>query len=105
MADRGGSPSSVIGGPTSVCLTLTPIPFMVEHMMHLAAIRYVDRVDSTQSEAKRLASAGAIPALGVVATEQTSGRGRLGREWNSPPGNLYVTLWLRPPLALSEWPQ
>lgn len=54
-------------------------------------------VDSTQTKAHRaLESADATdvwPSGGLVvqATEQTGGRGRHGRRWASPPGNLYLT--------------
>ncbi|HTV44543.1 MAG TPA: biotin--[acetyl-CoA-carboxylase] ligase [Stellaceae bacterium] len=55
-----------------------------------------DTIGSTSDEAKRLARAGA-PAWTVVwAREQTAGRGRRGRPWVSPRGNLYVSLVLRP---------
>ena len=59
-------------------------------------------VASTNDSAKALATAGA-PAFTVVsATEQTEGRGRRGRSWVSPPGNLYVSLLVRPPRPASE---
>jgi BirA family biotin operon repressor/biotin-[acetyl-CoA-carboxylase] ligase len=35
--------------------------------------------------------------LWIVAGEQFRGRGRLGREWRSPPGNLYASLLLVDP--------
>lgn len=55
-----------------------------------------DRIDSAIEEAKRLASAGAEEGTLVWAKEQVSGRGRFGRPWISPPGNLYCALVLRP---------
>jgi len=55
-----------------------------------------DRVGSTSDEAKRLARDGAAEGLIVCAQEQTAGRGRRGRVWASPPGNLYMSLVLRP---------
>jgi BirA family biotin operon repressor/biotin-[acetyl-CoA-carboxylase] ligase len=60
-----------------------------------------DRIDSTNEEAKRQARDGAVDRTLVWAHEQTKGRGRQGRVWSSPPGNLYVSLILRPhcPLA------
>lgn len=62
----------------------------------------LDRVGSTSDEARRFAAEGA-PALTLVwAREQTSGRGRQGRAWTSPPGNLYCSLVLRPPVALAR---
>ncbi len=56
-------------------------------------------VDSTNDEAKRLALEGEESAPDgtiVWAKEQTAGRGRRGRSWSSPPGNLYCSLILRP---------
>jgi BirA family transcriptional regulator, biotin operon repressor / biotin---[acetyl-CoA-carboxylase] ligase len=53
--------------------------------------RHYKEIDSTNSEAKRLASAGETGPLWIVADEQTEGRGRLGRKWVSKPGNLYST--------------
>jgi len=56
----------------------------------------LETVDSTNEEAKRLARAGAEDGTLVWAREQTHGRGRSGRSWASPPGNLYLSLVLRP---------
>ena len=55
-----------------------------------------DRIGSTNDEAKRLARAGAREGTLVWAGAQTAGRGRRGRHWASPPGNLYLSLVLRP---------
>jgi len=57
--------------------------------------RYYTHLDSTNDEAKRLAEAGARDGTFVVAVEQGKGRGRSGRQWSSPPGNLYSSLLLR----------
>lgn len=46
--------------------------------------------------ARQEAENGAPHGLIVVADEQTGGQGRRGRRWVSPPGNLYVTIVLRP---------
>lgn len=56
----------------------------------------LDEVGSTNDEARRLALAGAEDGTIVWARAQTAGRGRQGREWTSPPGNLYTSLVLRP---------
>jgi len=56
----------------------------------------LDATDSTNEEAKRLARAGAPDKTVVWARSQTGGKGRAGRAWVSPPGNLYVSLILRP---------
>ncbi len=55
-----------------------------------------DSVGSTNDEAKRLAREGATEGTFVWALEQTAGRGRRGRTWVSPRGNLYASLILRP---------
>ena len=55
----------------------------------------LDEVDSTSSFLKR--NAAELPhRLVVRADTQTGGRGRLGREWFSPRGGLYMSLLLRP---------
>jgi BirA family biotin operon repressor/biotin-[acetyl-CoA-carboxylase] ligase len=51
-----------------------------------------DAVESTNDEARALASDGAEEGTLVWAREQRAGRGRLGREWSSPRGNLYLSL-------------
>ena len=53
-------------------------------------------VDSTNAEALRLAHAGAPANTLVWADEQTHGRGRRGKSWASPPGNLYCSTLLYP---------
>ena len=53
-------------------------------------------VGSTNDEAARLAEAGAPEGTVVWAREQTGGRGRRGRAWASPVGNLYSSTILRP---------
>lgn len=55
-----------------------------------------DVLDSTSEEARRCADAGEKGPLWIVAAEQTAGRGRRGRVWHSPRGNLMATLLLRP---------
>ncbi|MBI2385075.1 MAG: biotin--[acetyl-CoA-carboxylase] ligase [Elusimicrobia bacterium] len=56
----------------------------------------LERVDSTQSEARRLAEAGAPDGTLVWALRQAKGRGRMGRRWRSAPGGLYASWLLRP---------
>jgi BirA family biotin operon repressor/biotin-[acetyl-CoA-carboxylase] ligase len=52
---------------------------------------HFERIDSTNSEARRLAEFGERGPLWIWSDEQTGGRGRHGRTWVSEPGNLYVT--------------
>jgi BirA family biotin operon repressor/biotin-[acetyl-CoA-carboxylase] ligase len=53
-----------------------------------------DSVGSTNEDAMRLARGGESGRLWLVAREQLQGRGRRGRTWSSPPGNLYASLLL-----------
>jgi BirA family transcriptional regulator, biotin operon repressor / biotin---[acetyl-CoA-carboxylase] ligase len=69
-------------------------------------VHHFEALDSTNDLAKELAARGAPEGAVVVAEAQTGGRGRLGREWDSPPGvGLYVSLVLRPMLPPLELPQ
>ena len=54
-------------------------------------VLHFERIDSTNAEARRLCEAGERGPLWIRADEQTGGRGRLGRNWVSEPGNLYAT--------------
>ena len=54
----------------------------------------LDTVDSTNAELLRRAAAGEAAGLIVRAGSQTAGRGRLGRAWQSPAGNLYFSLMI-----------
>ena len=56
----------------------------------------LDSVGSTNDEAAHLASEGAAEGTVVWARRQTGGRGRRGRHWSSPVGNLYTSTVLRP---------
>lgn len=56
-----------------------------------------EEIDSTNAEALRLAATGEPGPLWVRAIRQLDGRGRRGRNWVSPPGNLYASLLIRPP--------
>ena len=54
---------------------------------------------STQDIATELAKKAAPEGTVVIAGEQQSGRGRMGRSWLSPSGGLATSIILRPPLA------
>ena len=69
------------------------------------AIVRLESIDSTNLEAMRRARAGAKEGLCIVACEQTTGRGRLDRAWQSPKdAGIYFSVVLRPRLELSKWP-
>ncbi len=58
---------------------------------------------STNDVVREQAQKGARAGFLVAAARQTAGRGRLGRNWESPQGGgLYVSLLLRPELAVTE---
>lgn len=61
-----------------------------------------EMLSSTQNHAKKLAYQGSADGTLVVAERQTDGRGRLGRFWASPPGGLYFSLILRPPVDIVD---
>lgn len=65
-------------------------------------LRTFDVLDSTNEEAWRLADAGAPEGVAVLAKSQTAGRGRRGRSWESPEGNLFLSLLLRPAVPPAE---
>ncbi|HEV7266675.1 MAG TPA: biotin--[acetyl-CoA-carboxylase] ligase [Falsiroseomonas sp.] len=65
-------------------------------------LRVEAELPSTSDLLLRLAAAGEPDGLAVMARRQTSGRGRDGRSWQSPAGNLYVSLLLRPDASAAE---
>jgi BirA family transcriptional regulator, biotin operon repressor / biotin---[acetyl-CoA-carboxylase] ligase len=65
----------------------------------------LDTIDSTNAEALRRARGGERGPLWIVARRQSAGRGRRGRPWISPPGNLYASLLLTDPAPAAAAPQ
>jgi BirA family transcriptional regulator, biotin operon repressor / biotin---[acetyl-CoA-carboxylase] ligase len=59
------------------------------------AIRTVPETGSTNDDVASLAREGAPEGLWLRADRQTGGRGRQGREWHSPSGNLYASTLVR----------
>jgi len=55
-----------------------------------------DLVGSTNDLARERAEAGALAGLVIRADRQDAARGRRGRSWSAPPGNLYCSMVLRP---------
>src|SRR4029450_1155906 len=72
-----------------------------------AGVRHIasETLGSTNAEALERARSGECGALWITARSQTAGRGRRGREWVSPPGNLYATLLLSEPSPADRAPQ
>ena len=61
-----------------------------------APIEHLETVTSTNDRLKESARAGAAEWTVVLAERQSAGRGRAGHRWVSPPGNLYLSVLLRP---------
>lgn len=60
-------------------------------------ILYFDSIDSTNTKAQELAEKGYPSGTLVVADKQVAGKGRRGRNWESPSGcGIFMTLMLKP---------
>lgn len=55
-----------------------------------------DEIGSTSTEAARAAEAGDVGEVWFAALKQTAGRGRRGRAWETPSGNLAASLMIVP---------
>lgn len=88
-----------------VCAPDAPLPLEVRPLL---ATDFFARLEggrvtgSTNDDARTLALDGAPEGTVVLAAEQTTGRGRLGREWTSPPGGIYASVVLRPAVETPE---
>ena len=54
-----------------------------------------DTIGSTSTEAMALARAGDRGRVWLASLEQTAGHGRRGRHWQTPPGNLAASVFIR----------
>jgi BirA family transcriptional regulator, biotin operon repressor / biotin---[acetyl-CoA-carboxylase] ligase len=84
------------------------MPLDIERICRLRPqneVRYFATIGSTMTEAARLAVAGAPHGTIVLADEQTSGIGRLGRSWLSESElGIYCSILLRLPLPAGSFP-
>jgi BirA family transcriptional regulator, biotin operon repressor / biotin---[acetyl-CoA-carboxylase] ligase len=62
-------------------------------------------IDSTNEEARRRARTAEPDRLWIIAGQQTAGRGRRGRAWISPRGNLHATALMIDPCPPALAPQ
>jgi BirA family biotin operon repressor/biotin-[acetyl-CoA-carboxylase] ligase len=70
------------------------------------SMRCYESTDSTNQRAQEIAERDGEDGTVFIAEEQTSGKGRLGRQWTSPPGvNLYASLLLRPVISPLDAPK
>jgi BirA family transcriptional regulator, biotin operon repressor / biotin---[acetyl-CoA-carboxylase] ligase len=82
----------------SACLTT--------RIMGRPSITVLKQTDSTNLQARVLASRGAAEGTVIAAESQTCGRGRRGRVWLSPAGQgLCFSVILRPPMTPAQAPQ
>jgi BirA family biotin operon repressor/biotin-[acetyl-CoA-carboxylase] ligase len=80
---------------------------MTREATDLAGVRHerYETLGSTNAEALVRARAGVRGPLWITAEAQSGGRGRRGKSWVSPPGNLYATLLLTEPSPPALAPQ
>lgn len=76
----------------------SPVPGGVRHIA-------LETIGSTNAEALARARGGELGPLWITAETQTNGRGRSGRTWMSPRGNLHATLLQTEPCAPAQAPQ
>jgi BirA family transcriptional regulator, biotin operon repressor / biotin---[acetyl-CoA-carboxylase] ligase len=129
------TPGSELGNPSAVSTSIAQLQaagYQIEHHPHLGYrllsspdrliaddilsrlppcqwirdILVFQRTASTNDIISTLARDGAQPGIVVFAEEQTAGRGRLGRRWESDPRlGLWFSLLLRPEMPLVQWPR
>ncbi len=68
-------------------------------------IYHFKEVESTNEVAKELGEKGLQEGTMVIAEKQTRGKGRLGRQWQSPSTGLWFSLILRPDIPPRDAPQ
>lgn len=73
-------------------------------MKRLPRIRLLEKTVSTNDDVLELGRQGSESGTAVAARRQTAGRGRRGHAWESPAGNLYLSVLLRPEVPPSRLP-
>ena len=74
-------------------------PAVATYLSQKFTLHRFDRLDSTNAEALRN---GAPHGHVYVAQTQEAGRGRQGREWISPAGNLYINICVEVPEGVNN---
>jgi len=78
---------------------------LTTHTLGRGEVRYEQSVTSTNTVVKQMGIAGAPAGSLCIAEEQTAGKGRLGRKWESPAGaGLWQSVLLRPDLKPENAP-
>ncbi|MCF7916600.1 MAG: biotin--[acetyl-CoA-carboxylase] ligase [Candidatus Omnitrophica bacterium] len=77
-----------------------PYPWEIKYKLNTKSmgrnIYFRQKADSTQDLIWQLGQAGAPEGTIVIAESQKRGKGRMGRNWFSPKGGLYLSCLLRP---------
>ena len=63
---------------------------------------YFDSIDSTQSQALKMANESKNEGTIIISEKQTGGRGRSGRKWISPKGGIWFSIILHPKFDISN---
>ncbi len=66
---------------------------------------HYEELSSTNLEAIKMAEKGALDGTVILANKQISGKGRHGRNWVSPDGNLYASIIIRDKTDLNQLTQ
>ncbi|MCK4936789.1 MAG: hypothetical protein KAR84_08035, partial [Elusimicrobiales bacterium] len=68
----------------------------VDTLPGIRKIIFVDEAVSTQDMAREISVESDMENSLIIAEVQTEGKGRLGRDWSSEKGGIYMTLVLKP---------
>ena len=79
------------------------VPLVLDRLQGVAGSHWQVRLHSAAESTNALAAAEPERGLVVVADHQTAGRGRLGREWTTPPGAALTFSAVVDPVVDDEW--
>ena len=65
-------------------------------------IHHFEKLSSTNTTAKQQARKGAKEGTAIIAETQTRGKGRLNRPWVSPKGGIWLSIILKPEIAVED---
>lgn len=68
----------------------------IDTLTGIRKIIFVDEATSTQDMAREISAQSDMENSLIIAEVQTNGKGRLGRNWSSEKGGIYMTLVLKP---------
>ena len=68
-------------------------------------IHHFEKISSTNAAAKQQARKGAKEGTAIIAETQTRGKGRLNRPWISPKGGIWLSIILKPEIAVGDTPK